>query len=565
MKRLPFALLALSLSVPAVACLSAASDDGEASSDAISDSVAKACNFNYASVATPADQTISAAKSQGLALGSRILLGDFDGDKKIDFATADTTGVQVFAGSGDGHFKAGAKTAIPVADGRTRVALATVAVGDFDADGRKDVVLLDTTVDATNNKRGDFSVVYGQKDGSLAIAGDASALGSVSEGTYYHVAGDLDGDGADDLAYTTLTADAVVFGSTDRKLVAGKTGLGAAPRGLAFIQPAAGTKPAALVIQTTSNVSTLTFDKTTRKPSATTMDSTAIPKADSRFGTDLDSNGQPEITVLGSDGLTIKPVGTQPAFAIGNFPGRAVGAFDLAGTKTNELVYIVNEAQVFAACGYAADAKDLGAVALPIKYGNGTFIAATADINADKQIDFLTVDANGNLAVYLGAGQSTPAPQVNVFSSGHTGGAGDAGDAGDGGDADAEHDGAAGDASSDGGDAAVSDAGGGGHDGGGGGGHRDAGSSPNSGNGQGTEAPPADEGSGLGDPGGDGVQTNPSSGGTDEGTPAVAVIPKPQTVAACSTVPGTTGATTSAFGLGFALMMLAARRRRASK
>ena len=53
LKRLPFALLAISFSVPVVACLNAASSEERAAGDAnmLSDADKSACNFGFAETA----------------------------------------------------------------------------------------------------------------------------------------------------------------------------------------------------------------------------------------------------------------------------------------------------------------------------------------------------------------------------------------------------------------------------------------------------------------------------------------------------------------------------------
>src|SRR5205814_4244629 len=63
-----------------------------------------------------------------------VAVGDFDGDGKLDLATANLGDVSVLLGNGDGTF--GAPASIPMSDGSSP---ASVAVGDFNADGKLDL------------------------------------------------------------------------------------------------------------------------------------------------------------------------------------------------------------------------------------------------------------------------------------------------------------------------------------------------------------------------------------------------------------------------------------------
>src|SRR5262245_39410985 len=137
-------------------------------------------------VATPASASsaVTFAPSSFGAGGApvSVAIGDFNGDGDRDLAvtnqTADT--VSVLSGTGGGSF--GAPAAYAVGD-----APVDVAVGDFDADGHRDL--------AVANTGGGVSVLLGEGDGrfepaSAYIAGKSPSAVAV---------GDFDGDGHEDL------------------------------------------------------------------------------------------------------------------------------------------------------------------------------------------------------------------------------------------------------------------------------------------------------------------------------------------------------------------------------
>jgi len=68
--------------------------------------------------------------------------GDFNGDGKPDLAVANSTGIAVLLGEGDGAFQ----TAINTGAGPSPESL---AVGDFNADGKPDYVLYSSTTRRT--------------------------------------------------------------------------------------------------------------------------------------------------------------------------------------------------------------------------------------------------------------------------------------------------------------------------------------------------------------------------------------------------------------------------------
>jgi len=135
------------------------------------------------------DGTFQAAVNYGAGVGPRpVAVGDLNGDGKPDLAVADEAGVSVLLGKGDGTFQA------PVSSGLGTFPR-SVAVGDFDGDGR-----LDLAVATTSHSTNKVSVLLGRGDGTFHAAANYGA----GTNPCSVAVGDFNGDGKPDLAVANL-------------------------------------------------------------------------------------------------------------------------------------------------------------------------------------------------------------------------------------------------------------------------------------------------------------------------------------------------------------------------
>lgn len=137
-----------------------------------------------------------------------LAVGDFNGDGRPDIVAPSSGssigGVEVFLGNGDGSFQQSTNTST---EGNSSLAM---AVGDFDGDGNLDLAVTGFTADyvpGDPSAASEISVLMGHGDGTFAVAGFCD----VSSGLYAPsiATGDFNSDGKLDLVFADQYAGAV--------------------------------------------------------------------------------------------------------------------------------------------------------------------------------------------------------------------------------------------------------------------------------------------------------------------------------------------------------------------
>jgi len=147
--------------------------------------------------------------------GARLL--DVDGDGALDLvghfhavagsAPADRRSrLVVFSGDGHGGFAETASTVTGAEFAGDTLTAHSIAVGDFNGDGRPDVALRLERFDAASQSRS-YPLRIFLNDGAGAFAPGYALQGEAGTVYDFLAAGDLDGDGRDDLAATDTSTD----------------------------------------------------------------------------------------------------------------------------------------------------------------------------------------------------------------------------------------------------------------------------------------------------------------------------------------------------------------------
>jgi uncharacterized protein (TIGR03437 family) len=319
--------------------------------------------------AVPGGQ-FQAAVSYGAGVNPiSVAVGDFNGDGRADLVTANYGGnkdVSVLLGNGDGTFQ----RAVNYGTGGLPL---SVAVGDFNGDGKPDLAIANYSI----------SVLLGNGDGTFKRAvtyGTSNASWSVA-------VGDFNGDGKLDLATANLVPGAIGGNGNVSVLLGNGDGTFRAP-----VNYGAGNAPYFIAVG----------------------DFNGDGKADLAVANSKDNNVG---VLLGNgDGTFQAPMnyaaGTSPySIAVGDFngDGRADlaiannGANDTNGAKGgngNVSVLLGNGDGTFqAAVNYGA--------------GLGPYSIAVGDFNGDGMVDLVTANNGGNVSVLLGNGDGTFQAAVN--------------------------------------------------------------------------------------------------------------------------------------------------------
>jgi flagellar hook assembly protein FlgD len=307
-------------------------------------------------------------------LPTTVALGDFNGDGKQDLVVGTSGNVDVLLGNGDGTFQAPTRL---VAGSRPN----SVAVGDFNGDGKLDIV-------AANFSSSSLSVFLGNGNGTFQ-APTTLPTGSQSDTPATLAVGDFNGDGKLDIAVGGLSSGGI--GQVGVFLGNGNGTFQAIRR----LNTNSGSgRPASVAVGDFNGDGKL--DLLTANTNKTI--SVLLGNGDGTFQNALNFPG-------GVSSVILSPVG----ISVGDFNGDRKLDFAVAnaslGTGSTVSVFLGNGDGTFQA------ARDFSV-------GSGPVSVATGDFNADAKLDLAVANAlSNNVSVLAGNGDGTFQTAVN-FTAG---------------------------------------------------------------------------------------------------------------------------------------------------
>lgn len=156
-------------------------------------------------VVSQTDQVYNQSPTGGDVIPGSMVAADFNGDGKLDLAVVgdyvSSGGVTILLGNGDGTFTAAGPNLDPTAD------FGLIATGDFNGDGIPDLVATNVFEDGSNPV-----VFLGKGDGTFTAT---AASFTLTDSPASVLAGDFNGDGVLDLAFSDLNGIEIALGNGD--------------------------------------------------------------------------------------------------------------------------------------------------------------------------------------------------------------------------------------------------------------------------------------------------------------------------------------------------------------
>ena len=360
-------------------------------------------------VTTAADFSLAPSYATGKAPTS-LAVGDLNGDGKLDLvvANSDSNTVSVLLGNGDGTFQ----THVEYSVGKGATAPSSVALGDFNGDGKLDLVVANAS---SNN----VSVLLGNGDGTFQAVKSYYAGAKPSS----VATADFNGDGKLDLAVADQSSNkvSVLLGKGDGTFSPeGSYGTDAGPIALAVADFNGDHKLDLAVANGRSNdISVLLGNGDGTFAPAVNYDTGKGSDPLSVITGDFNGDGKPDLAVannveiwvsvlLGNGDGTFQPAisheaGTSPtAVAAGDFNGD--GKLDLAVSNNGSNTLTVLLGNGDGTLQWVGN-FDAAANAIAVEVG---------DFNGDGKLDAVVVNELGDsVSIFLGNGDGTVVAPVS--------------------------------------------------------------------------------------------------------------------------------------------------------
>jgi VCBS repeat protein/ASPM-SPD-2-Hydin domain-containing protein len=336
-----------------------------------------------------------------------VAIGDFNGDGKPDLAVGSLVGtVSILLNNGDGTFQ-------PHVDYAVNQVAVGLAVSDFNGDGKLDL--------AVNNGGGVVSILLGQGNGTFQAHVDYGVAANPQNSGTSVIAGDFNGDGKVDLAVADSNGASILLGNGNGAFgsVANYT-TGNSPISAVAADFNGDGKPDLAVVNSSDNtVSILLNNGDGTFKNQVTYATSAQPGAIA-VG-DFNGDGKLDLAVTAGNGF-----GGNTGFVsilLGNGDGTFQPHADVAiGTSLGSLALAVGDfngdGKPDLAVGNSGHATGILSVLLgngdgtfqsPINTstGNGAIAVAVGDFNGDGKLDAAVADGFATVAVLLGKGDGT--------------------------------------------------------------------------------------------------------------------------------------------------------------